>query len=151
VNRQIDRDIAFIREVKKVNPVTEIIMYIYSPVPTEGSELYENVKKSGFAFPTKLDDWITPHWEQFDLRRNPLTPWLKPYMIDKIQGFETVLNSYYPTISDFKLTSFQRKLIKAISSVRYNLNIVHYPYELKLLQKFWLHYRRPEIEGFSMD
>lgn len=151
VNHQIDRDITFIREVKKVNPFTEIIIYIYSPVPTEGSELYESVKKAGFKFPTKLEDWITPHWEQFDLRRNPLTPWLKPDMIDKIQGFETVLNSYYPTISDFKLTAFQRKMMKLISSLRYNLNIFRYPYELKLLQKFWLHYRRPETEGFSME
>lgn len=151
VNNQIDCDIAFIKQIKRVNPATEIIIYIYSPVPTEGSELYESVKKTGFTFPTRLEDWITPDWEQFDLRRNPLTPWLKPYMVDKIQGFETVLNSYYPTISDFKLTSFQRKLMKALSSLRYNMSIFHYPYELKLLQRFWLHYRRPETEGFSME
>lgn len=151
VNAQIDRDIAFIRKIKNANPDTEIIIYIYSPVPTEGSELYERVKKAGFAFPQKLEDWLNPEWEGFDLRRNPLTPWLKPYMIDKIQGFETVLNSYYPTVSDFKLTAFQRNAMKTLSSVRYNMNIFHYPYELKLLQKFWLRYRQPEMEGFSME
>jgi radical SAM superfamily enzyme YgiQ (UPF0313 family) len=151
VNKQIDSDIAFIQQIKSINPATEIIIYIYSPVPTEGSELYERVKKAGFEFPKNLEDWLNPQWEGFDLRRNPLTPWLKPYMIDKIQGFETVLNSYYPTASDFKLTDFQRRSMKLISSLRYNKNMFKYPYELKVLQKLWLRYRQPEVEGFSME
>jgi anaerobic magnesium-protoporphyrin IX monomethyl ester cyclase len=151
VNEQIDRDIAFIRTIKQINPATEIIIYIYSPVPVEGSELYESVKKSGFAFPEKLEDWLGPKWTEFDLRRNPLTPWLKPAMIDKIHGFETVLNSYYPTASDFKLTELQRKVMRVASSIRYQLQFFHYPYELKLLQKFWLRYRQPEVEGFYLE
>ena len=151
VNAQIDRDITFIKEIKTINPDTEIIIYLYSPVPTEGSELYETVKKAGFAFPEKLEDWLNTDWENFDLRRNPLTPWLKPYMVDKIQGFETVLNARYPTASDYKLTVQQRKLISSFSSVRYNFNLFRWPYELKILQRFWLKYRRPEIEGFTME
>jgi anaerobic magnesium-protoporphyrin IX monomethyl ester cyclase len=151
VNEQIDNDIQFIKHIKRVNPETEIIIYIYSPVPTEGSELYEAVKKAGFQFPQSLEDWLNPEWENFDLRRNPLTPWLKPYMVDKIQGFETVLNSYYPTISDYKLSALQRKIMKALSSLRYKINFFNYPYELKALQKFWLQYKRPETEGFFME
>jgi hypothetical protein len=72
-------------------------------------------------------------------------------MVDKIQGFETVLNGYYPTVSDFKLTSLQRSVMRSISAIRYKLNFFHYPYELKFLQKFWLRYRQPEVEGFSME
>ncbi|MFY0651993.1 MAG: B12-binding domain-containing radical SAM protein [Cyclobacteriaceae bacterium] len=151
VNNQIDQDITFIKEIKRINPDTEIIIYLYSPVPTEGSELYETVKKAGFSFPEKLEDWLSPEWENFDLRRNPLTPWLKPYMVDKIQGFEAVLNAHYPTASDYKLTTFQKKLMKKISAWRYHANIYKWPYELKALQKFWLRYRRPEIEGFTME
>ena len=54
VNAQIDEDIRFIRKIKEINPDTEIIIYVYSPVPTEGSELYEAVKMNGFHFPEKL-------------------------------------------------------------------------------------------------
>jgi radical SAM superfamily enzyme YgiQ (UPF0313 family) len=151
VSKQIDNDIAFIRQIKKINPATEIILYIYSPVPTEGSELYERVKEAGFSFPVKVEDWLQPQWENFDLRRNPLTPWLKPYMVDKIQGFETVLNAYYPTVSDFKVSSFQRKAMRVMSSWRYRHNLFRFPYELKALQKYWLRYRQPEAEGFSME
>jgi len=148
VNQQIDEDIRFIRTIKEINPDTEIIIYVYSPVPTEGSELFESVKKNGFHFPQHLEDWISPAWENFDLRKNPLTPWLKPYMIDKIKNFETVLNGYYPTVSDVKLSPFKKKFIKTISSFRYRMKLYHYPYEIKALQKFWLRYRQPEIEGF---
>jgi anaerobic magnesium-protoporphyrin IX monomethyl ester cyclase len=147
VMQQIDQDIAFIREIKTINPKTEIIIYVYSPVPTEGSDMYNKVLESGFRFPQKLEDWISPQWESFDLRKNPLTPWLTAEMIDKIRDFETVLNSYYPTVSDLKLTSLKRKLMRTISYPRYKSGIYKKPYELKALQVLWK-YRQPEIEGF---
>jgi len=151
VNRQINEDIEFIRNIKEINPATEIIIYLYSPVPTEGSELYNEVSKRGFKFPEKLEDWLNPEWENFDLRKNPLTPWLKPNMVNRIRNFETVLNAYYPTISDFKLAPFQKKVMRIFSSIRYRNKIYFLPYELKLLQKFWLKYRQPEVEGFYTE
>jgi radical SAM superfamily enzyme YgiQ (UPF0313 family) len=147
VNRQIDDDIAFIKQVKKINPKTEIIIYVYSPVPTRGSELYNDISASGFLFPATLEDWISPSWEKFDLRKSPLTPWLKPYMIDKIKNFETVLNGYYPTVSDIRLNSYKRQVMKLYSSARYNTGFYKYPLGIKALQKIWK-YRQPEIEGF---
>ncbi|OQP63038.1 B12-binding domain-containing radical SAM protein [Niastella populi] len=147
VMKQIDQDIAFIREIKEINPKTEIIIYLYSPVPTEGSDLYKKVLESGFHFPEQLEDWISPHWENFDLRRNPLTPWLTAEMVDKIRDFETVLNSYYPTVSDIRLTGFKRSIMRSLSAVRYKTGLYWKPYELKVLQLLWK-YRQPEIEGF---
>lgn len=147
VMRQIDQDIAFIKEIKQINPKTEIIIYIYSPVPTEGSDMYNKVLQSGFRFPEKLEDWISPHWENFDLRKNPLTPWLTPEMVNKIKDFETVLNGYYPTVSDIKLNSIKRSILRNVSAIRYKTGIYQKPYELKALQVLWK-YRQPELEGF---
>lgn len=147
VMKQIDEDIAFIKRIKEINPDTEIIIYVYSPVPTEGSEMYNEVLKSGFKFPATLEDWLDAEWENFDLRKNPLTPWLTSEMIDKIKDFETVLNSYYPTVSDIRMKSYQRKIIHTISKFRYQHSFYKFPYELKMLQKLW-RYRQPEIQGF---
>jgi len=147
VMKQIDQDIAFIKEIKTINPRTEIIIYVYSPVPTEGSDMYNKVLESGFHFPEKLEDWISPQWENFDLRKNPLTPWLTPEMINKIKDFETVLNGYYPTISDIRLTGLKRKVLRTVSSIRYKTGFFGKPYELRALQALWK-YRQPEIEGF---
>lgn len=147
VSDQIDFDISFIKKVKAVNPRTEIVLYTYSPVPTEGSELFKQVKESGFEFPAKLEDWISPQWERFDLRKNPLTPWLSPAMIDKIRDFETVLNGYYPTVSDIRLSRAKKSMIRMVSGIRYRTNFYKFPYEIKLLQRVWK-YRQPEIQGF---
>jgi radical SAM superfamily enzyme YgiQ (UPF0313 family) len=145
---QIDKDIAFIREIKEINPATEIIIYVYSPVPTKGSELYEKVLATGFRFPEKLEDWINADWENFDLRKNPLTPWLTPAMVDKIKNFETVLNGYFPTATDIKISAFQKSTVRTLSALRYHTKFYHLPYEIKALQKFWLKYRQPEWQGF---
>jgi radical SAM superfamily enzyme YgiQ (UPF0313 family) len=147
VREHIEFDINFIKQVKKVNPKTEIVLYTYSPVPTEGSELFNEVKAAGFAYPKKLEDWISPQWENFDLRKNPLTPWLQPEMIDRIRNFETVLNGYYPTISDIRMNNLKKKLMRIAAGLRYNINFYKYPYEIKLLQRLWK-YRQPEIQGF---
>ena len=143
----IEQDIAFIKEIKEINPDTEIVIYTYSPVPTEGSELFVKSQESGFKFPETLEDWISPHWENFDLRKNPLTPWLTPEMIDKIRDFETVLNGYYPTVSDIRLNGLKRKLMHMVAGLRYKTSLYKYPYEIKLLHRLW-NYRQPEIQGF---
>ncbi len=145
--KQIYFDIDFIRQIKDINPDTEIIIYVYSPVPAEGSDLYNAVLRSGFRFPEQLEDWIAPEWEKFDLRKNPLTPWLTKDMVDYIRNFETVLNGYYPTVSDIRLSPRKAKLLKMVSSFRYSKKIYNFPYEIKSLQKIW-RYRQPEIEGF---
>jgi hypothetical protein len=109
--------------------------------------MYNKVLQSGFHFPEKLEDWISPQWENFDLRKNPLTPWLTPEMTNKIKDFETVLNSYYPTVSDVKLTRLKRKVLRMIALPRYKTGVYRKPFELKALQLLWK-YRQPEIEGF---
>jgi anaerobic magnesium-protoporphyrin IX monomethyl ester cyclase len=145
--QQIYDEVRFIKEIKAINPQTEIVIYIYTPVPTEGSDLYDSSVSRGFRFPEKLEEWMEPQWLDFDLHRNYLTPWLTPEMIRYIHDFETVIHAQYPTISDYKLTSLQRNMVKLASRLRYKTNIFSYPYELKAMMKYWLRYRQPEIEG----
>lgn len=147
VMAQIDSDIEFIKTIKTLNPNTEIIIYLYSPVPSEGSELYDQITKAGFAFPENLEDWLDPSWENFDLRKNPLTPWLTPKMIDKIRNFETVLNGYHPTNSDYRIKGLKKRMLQTAASWRYKTGFYHFPYEIKAMHKIWK-YRQPEIEGF---
>jgi radical SAM superfamily enzyme YgiQ (UPF0313 family) len=147
VDAALDEEIAFIRRVKKINPLSEIIIYVYAPVPMLGSSLFNDAQKNGFQFPTRLEDWLLPQWSQLDLRRNPATPWLKPRHLDMIHNFETVLNARYPTISDIKLTAGQHRLLQLTGWWRYTARFYHAPYEIKLLHRV-MRYRQPEIEGF---
>ncbi|HTH54896.1 MAG TPA: radical SAM protein [Cyclobacteriaceae bacterium] len=145
--QQIYDEVSFIKEIKAINPKTEIVIYIYTPVPTDGSDLLTESAQHGFSFPKTLEEWSEEKWLNFDLHREFLTPWLKPEMIRYIHDFETVIHAQYPTVSDYKLSSLQRSAMKWISSARYKSNFFSYPYELKALMKYWLRYRQPEIQG----
>ena len=143
----IDRDINFIRKVKEINPASEIIIYLYAPVVFEDSELSRMAKEHGFTFPQSLDEWMQPDWQRFDLRKTPVIPWLKPKHYDKIKNFERVLNGYYPTVTDVKLTKFRQKALRSISGWRYRNGLYWNPLEIRVMLRM-LRYRQPEIEGF---
>lgn len=147
---QIHRDIAFIRRLKDQSPATEVILYVYSPVPTEGSALQHRSQAAGFRFPTTLQEWVSPAWASFDLHRNPLTPWLTPEMVRHIHDFETVINARYPTGTDFSLGHWGRRLMQWAALPRYRSGWYRWPLELKVLQRL-RRYTRPEVEGFYAE
>ncbi|MDX1520727.1 MAG: radical SAM protein [Anaerolineae bacterium] len=136
----------FIRKVKDVNPQAEIIMYLYTPVPLSG-ELYEQAKAQGFAYPETLEGWISPEWLNFSQRRSTTMPWVQQSLQERIHNFERVLNAYYPTSTDTKLTRNWRTLLRLISAWRYHLRVYRYPLELRALHRL-IAYQRPETSGF---
>ena len=141
-----ERTMQFIRRLKQVNPVSEIILYLYTPVPLAG-KLYEEASQQGFQFPTRLDEWIREDWLDFAQRRSQELPWISNQLRTRLRDFQRVLNAYYPTRTDPNLTRARRKLLRLVSSWRYRLGIYRYPLELRALHK-WMRYQRPETSGF---
>jgi radical SAM superfamily enzyme YgiQ (UPF0313 family) len=146
VDRDFERNVRFIRRLKEINPRAEIIVYMYAPVAFGESELSQLAQQYGFRFPLTLDGWMEPEWRNFDLRKTPLVPWLKPQHYRRFRDFERVLNGYYPTITDLKLTDQGRAIMKMLAAWRYKLSCYAFPIEIRLIQRFF-RYRQPEIEG----
>ncbi|MCO6450270.1 MAG: B12-binding domain-containing radical SAM protein [Caldilineales bacterium] len=144
--QDVSDTIAFIRRVKEVNPATEIIMYLYTPVPLAG-DLYEQAKAEGFAFPETLDEWVSPEWLNFSQRRSATMPWVKQPLQERLHDFERVLNAYYPTSTDVNLQGNWRRLLKLASAWRYHAGYYRFPFELQAMQKL-VAYQRPETSGF---
>lgn len=143
----IEKTIQFIKMVKEVNPASELILYMYTPTPQENSTLLKEAESLGFSFPETLEEWAGEDWADKSLRRNPGTPWSQDPVRRKIRDFETVINAYYPTVTDMRLKGTMRYLLKSLSGWRYKLDFYSNPYELKVLQRL-LQYRRPETMGF---
>lgn len=143
----IESTIQFIRKLKQVNPAAELVLYIYTPVPQEGSILMEEATRLGFRFPETLEEWASPEWAKFAMRRDPGTPWFKDDVRRRVRNFEAVINAYYPTVTDIRLQGQWRRLLQTLSGWRYRFEFYDWPYELKALQRF-IHYRRPETTGF---
>lgn len=143
----IANTIQFIRKIKQINPATELILYIYTPVPQEGSILTEAAYEAGFRFPETLEAWASDEWMQKSMRRDPGTPWFTDRIRRKVRDFEAVVNAYYPTVTDMRLHGRMRGLLRGLSGIRYHSELYNAPLELKLLQRL-IHYRRPETTGF---
>jgi anaerobic magnesium-protoporphyrin IX monomethyl ester cyclase len=144
--RDTEQTLQFIRQVKAVNPATEIIIYVYTPVPMSG-ELYDEAKSQGFAFPETLEGWVSNEWQDFVQRRSTNMPWLHDPLRRRVRNFERVLNAYYPTSTDQRLQKRWRNILRTASAWRYHTGIYTWPLELRALHKL-LHYQRPETSGF---
>ncbi|MBI4546087.1 MAG: cobalamin B12-binding domain-containing protein [Gemmatimonadetes bacterium] len=142
----VDGTMRFIRKVKAANPAAEIIMYVYTPVPLEGT-LYEEARALGFTFPDTLDEWVSGDWRHFSLRRDPKTPWLRPDIKQRVRNFERVLNAYYPTVTDTRIRGWKRALLRGLGGWRYRTQTYSLPLELRVLQRVF-RYQRPETTGF---
>ena len=147
IDKHIEHDVNFIRKIKEINPASEIIIYIYAPVLLPGAQLFELTVKHGFRFPETLDQWISPAWQTFDLRKSSMTPWLKARQVRKVRNFERVLNASYPTLTDLKITETRKKLLRWISNWRYKLRFYAAPFEVRFILSKVMKYRQPEIEG----
>ncbi|HKI47644.1 MAG TPA: radical SAM protein [Balneolales bacterium] len=144
--KDIEDTIRFIRKVKQVNPETEIIMYMYTPVPLSG-ELFDQAKANGFTFPETLEEWVSPVWKDFAQRRSHNLPWIGDPLRRRVHNFERVLNAYYPTVTDTRLQGWIKKILQLTGGLRYHLNYYSYPMELRVMQRL-IHYQRPETSGF---
>lgn len=140
------RTFEFIRRIKAINPATEVILYTYTPVPAENG-LFDQAVSRGFAFPQTLDEWASDDWRKAMLRRGDRLPGMPAGLTKRIRDFERVLNAFYPTVTDARLTPARRALLRTVSSWRYALRMYAAPYELKVMQRLF-HYQRPETTGF---
>jgi radical SAM superfamily enzyme YgiQ (UPF0313 family) len=142
----LNRTFAFIRTLKRINPATEIVMYVYTPVPMDGA-LYDSAVSAGFRFPDTLEAWASDDWRRLSMRRGDAIPWMEGKVRRRVRNFERVLNAFYPTVTDRRLTAVRRAVLRTLGAWRYRLKIHAAPYELRALQRL-LRYQRPETTGF---
>jgi hypothetical protein len=81
------------------------------------------------------------------MRRGHGIPWMQAPITRRVRNFERVINAFYPTVTDARLTRARRALLKCFSSWRYAVGFYAAPYELRLLQRL-MRYQRPETTGF---
>jgi radical SAM superfamily enzyme YgiQ (UPF0313 family) len=132
-----DRDtretIQFIRRIKRVNQAAEIIVQHYIPTPHPDG-MYGKVEDE-IQFPSTPEEWATDRWLNFTIRNNPRLPWLPGRVKRRIDNFELVINSRWPTVQDIHLPGWGRVMLKSLSSWRYALGFYGAPLELQWAQK----------------
>jgi anaerobic magnesium-protoporphyrin IX monomethyl ester cyclase len=125
----------FIREVKRINPRSEIIVYIYTPLPLAGEEL---------KFPQSPEEWAQPRWVDYACHAD--APWVSERLRRRIGNFVTVLGCRFPTAQDIRMSFWARSALSALAYWRYGARRYDRPWELSLLQKL-LRPARPQVTG----
>jgi len=146
--KQPERDtaecLAFVRKIKRINPISEIIIYHYTPVP-QRDHMYGHVDDQ-VQFPITPDEWATPRWLNFTLRIDPATPWLPRTTKRLIDNFELVVASRWPTVQDIRLPGWGRRLLQLLGSWRYATEVYANPFELRWAHQ-WIELRKPKAES----
>lgn len=142
--RDTRETLAFIRKIKRLNPMSEIIVYHYTPVPQRES-MYGHVENQ-ISFPNTPEEWATKPWMDFTLRIDPNTPWLKRKTKKLIDNFEVVIGARWPTVQDIRAPRWGRALLQILSAWRYAARIYAFPKELRWAHRF-IDLRKPKVES----
>jgi radical SAM superfamily enzyme YgiQ (UPF0313 family) len=136
--------IQFIRQLKRLNPDSEIVVEHYTPVP-QRTQMYGNVEDQ-VQLPDTADEWATERWQRYATQKDPKTPWMRPSTKNLIDNFELVVSSRWPTVQDIRLPQWGRMTLKALSAWRYKLAVYSAPFELKWTQRM-IDLRKPKVES----
>ncbi|HYM10057.1 MAG TPA: radical SAM protein [Bryobacterales bacterium] len=142
--QDIRDSIDFIRRLKRLNPEAEIIVQHYIPTPQRDG-MYGGIDGK-IQFPATPEEWATERWYNFTVRTDPRLPWLPEHVKRRIDDFELVVNSRWPTVQDIHLRQWGRTLLQSLSSWRYRLGIYDFPVELAWAQKL-VNLRKPRLES----
>jgi len=140
---ETERTFEFIRQVKKVNPAAEIIIYIYTPLPPEslpknarvraGARQLLDLDGNPLQFPTTPEEWTQKRWVDYACHAD--APWLTERVRQRIQNFRTVLGCRYPTAQDIRNPAWTKATLKALASWRYRFRRYDRPWELALSKR----------------
>ncbi|MEO8621093.1 MAG: radical SAM protein [bacterium] len=134
--REIDNTLAFIRKLKAVNPAMELITYFYTPTPQRRGT-YGNVSTSNT--PDTLEEWMEPAWVAWMTHEDPIVPWLDRRLKAKVEDFELVLKSRFPSVQDGKTAEWGKALGRLLARRRWSKGEFDDPKVLRTVRRLAQH------------
>ena len=138
--REIENTLAFIRRLKTVNPAMELISYFYTPTPQRAGTYGDVDALSGT--PATLEEWIEPEWVAWMTHEDPLVPWMDRRLKARVEDFETVLKSRFPSLHDRKIRPWGKTLGRLLARRRWDHGDYADPHLLRRVRR--LSGRAPE-------
>jgi radical SAM superfamily enzyme YgiQ (UPF0313 family) len=137
---ETERTFDFIRQVKKVNPAAEIIVYIYTPLPAasvpDSAKLalapLRDVHGHAVQFPRTPEEWTERRWVDYACHAD--APWMSDRLRRRVRDFVTVLRCRFPTVQDTRSPAWAKGALKSLAAWRYSLRRYDRPWELRASQ-----------------
>ena len=140
---ETERTFEFIRMIKRLHPATEIMIYIYTPLPRRHDRANPMVARMEgelcdyegrpVQFPRSAEEWAEPQWLSYWCHKD--APWLSERLRRRIVDFTTVLGCRFPTIMDIRASAWGKNTLRTLASWRYRYQRYDDPWELRLSRK----------------
>jgi radical SAM superfamily enzyme YgiQ (UPF0313 family) len=140
---ETERTFEFIREIKRVNPQSEIIVYVYTPVPADSLPANSRSRAAAtplldlngdpIRFPRTPEEWTEKKWVDYACHAD--APWMTDRLRRRIRNFVTVLGCRFPTVQDARSPAWTKSTLKLLASWRYQFRLYDRPWELNLSKK----------------
>src|SRR5258708_34472254 len=145
---ETEKTFEFIRMIKRVHPATEVMIYIYTPLPRQhdnmkvasarmGNELRDCAGQP-VVFPRTADEWAEPQWVDYWCHQD--APWLSARLRQRIVDFTTLLGCRYPTIMDIHASAWGKSALDALLPCGVLFQRYDDPWELRVSRKLIRHW-----------
>jgi anaerobic magnesium-protoporphyrin IX monomethyl ester cyclase len=145
---ETEKTFDFIRMIKRIHPQTEVMIYIYTPLPRRQDERNPTAVRMAnelrdcegrpVVFPRTADEWAEPQWVDYWCHQS--APWLSERLRRRIVDFTTVLGCRYPTVMDIRASAWGKSALRALASWRYRFQRYNDPWELRVSRKLIRHW-----------
>jgi radical SAM superfamily enzyme YgiQ (UPF0313 family) len=145
---ETEKTFEFIRLIKRLHPATEVMIYIYTPLPRRHDDRNPASLRAESAlrdcdgkpvvFPQTADGWAEPQWVDYWCHQS--APWLSERLRRRIVDFTTVLGCRYPTIMDIRASAWGKSALRALAAWRYRFQRYDDPWELRVSRKLIRHW-----------
>jgi anaerobic magnesium-protoporphyrin IX monomethyl ester cyclase len=145
---ETEKTFEFIRVIKRLHPATEVMIYIYTPLPQRHDERNAMAIRAERAlldrdgkqvvFPKTADQWAEPQWVDYWCHQG--APWLSDRLRRRIVDFTTVLGCRYPTVMDVRASVWGKTTLRALAAWRYRYRQYDDPWELRFSRKIIRHW-----------
>jgi anaerobic magnesium-protoporphyrin IX monomethyl ester cyclase len=140
---ETERTFEFIRTIKRRHPQTEVMIYIYTPLPARNEAGNAAVARAAATlrdahgrpveFPRTADEWASPEWLSYWCHKD--APWLSARLRQRIVDFTTVLGCRFPTIMDIRASRWGKSALRGLAAWRYHYQRYDNPWELRISRK----------------
>ena len=152
----IEQTFTFVKQLKAIHPLCEIILYFYSPTPqrapaalradTSGASLpvLPTYGPDGPELPTTPEEWTQRQWLNYVCHQD--APWLSPTMRQRIKDFAKIVSCRFPTVQDHTTPAWGKFALRSLASWRYATGWYGKSWELDIARRL-IPLREPQRES----
>ena len=132
---ETERTFEFIRHIKRIHPQSEIMLYVYTPLPAAPGARNPQVERAvadlrdsdgrPIVFPATADEWAEPQWLSYWCHTD--APWLTPRFARAFAISPPCSGAHFRPGTDIRSPYWGKSALRTLASWRYRFDATSVP------------------------